>query len=165
MDRSDDELLTAAESYAKARQVSIVKKLGNGEDAYVWTTSALTAVKSFYREKNYRNERDCYLRLQYLDITELSGFAVPSLVDYDDYLMIVEMGIVGLPRILDFGKAYLNRPADYPAEALADSMADFKSNYRPEDWEKVLEVVDDLASIQIFYYDLKPGNVQVRAEP
>lgn len=139
--------------------------MGFGEDARVWQTSSHTAVKSFYRPKNYWNERDCYLRLQDLEITELSGFAVPSLIGYDDDHLIVEMGIVAPPRVLDFGKAYIDRPADYPEQSLADSMEDFRQRYEPDDWEQVLAVVDDLASIQIFYYDLRPGNIQVRPEP
>ncbi|TWT72287.1 hypothetical protein [Crateriforma conspicua] len=44
-------------------------------------------------------------------------------------------------------------------------MEEFRSNYSADDWERVLEVVDELASIQIFYTDLKQGNIQVRAEP
>jgi hypothetical protein len=162
MDRLISELREAAELYTLEKDYYIGKLLGKGEDAYVWKSSEDTAVKSFYRAKNYWNERDCYLRLSDLEITELSGFVVPQLIGYSDELLIVEMGLVTPPRVLDFGKAYLDRPADYPEQALIDSMNAFRENYSSDDWERVLEVVDDLASIQIYYYDLKPGNIQVR---
>ena len=162
MARLDTELFAAASAYAAEKNISIEAKLGNGEDAYVWRTSADTAVKAFYRQKNYRNERNCYLRLQDLDITDLSGFSVPELIGHDDQNLIVEMGIVVPPRVLDFGKAYLDRRPDYPEQSLIDSMEVFRLNYSEEEWERVLEVVDDLASIQIYYYDLKPGNIQFR---
>ncbi len=118
--------------------------------------------KGFYRPQNYQRERDCYFRLQEVEVTEICGLAVPRLVAYDDELMMVEMGIVSPPRVLDFGKAYLDRPPDYPPELLEDSMEEFRTNYAEDDWETVLEVVDVLRSIGIHYYDLRPGNIQVR---
>lgn len=79
----------------------------------VWPTDRNTAVKAFYREKNYRNERNCYERLANLMIEEVSIFTIPKMVGCHEYLLTIEIGIVSPPRILDFGKAYLDTPPDF----------------------------------------------------
>jgi len=68
------------------------------------------------------------------------------------------------PWVLDFGKAYIDKAADYPEGVLEDSFASFKENYNDEDWERVMELVADLRTYGIYYYDLKPGNVRIREE-
>ncbi|TWT72286.1 hypothetical protein [Crateriforma conspicua] len=110
MNRTDEELIELAREYAAEHGLAIMARLGFGEDAWVLKSDRHTAVKVFYREKNYCNERDCYERLAEFEVTEIAGFTVPKFVRCDDSRWIVEMGIVTPPRVLDFGKAYLNRP-------------------------------------------------------
>lgn len=166
MGRSEAETTEAGLLYAQQNTIAIDigKPLGVGEDGMVWLSSNNSAVKAFYREKNYENERDCYFRLQDTDTTEIAGFTVPRFLAHDDELMVVEMGLVSPPRILDFGKAYLDRPAPFPPDVLEQSMTDYAENYTEEDWHLVERAVAELRWIQIYYYDLRPGNIQVRAE-
>jgi hypothetical protein len=82
----------------------------------------------------------------------------------DDDLMVIEIGIVTPPWALDFGKAYIDKPADYPEGVLEDSFDSFKQQYTTEDWERVMSVITNLRSFGIYYYDLKPGNVKVESE-
>ena len=126
---------------------------------------AAQAYKAFYRELNYRNERNCYRRLQECSIQEVAGFEIPRLLDFDDDLMIVEMGFVTPPRILDFGKAYLDNPPDYAAGTMEDSIDAHRELYSDQDWDLVEQAVAELRAFAgIYYYDLRPGNIQVRAE-
>lgn len=166
MSRADDETSQRAKSYANKNGITIdfLHPLGTGEDGVVWRCPYGTAIKSFYRAKNYFNERDCYFRLLDTGTKEIAGFAVPELVGFDSELMVIEIGIVTPPRVLDFGKAYLDWPADFAPETLAESMEQFSQSYSADDWDRVLDVVSGLRSIGIHYYDLKAGNIQVRPE-
>lgn len=160
----DEEVWIAAQEYARCQGTAILsaKPLGFGEDGIVWESERNTVIKSHYREKNYLNERDCYLRFQDCDVSEIAGFSIPELRGYDDQLMVIEIGMVTPPWVLDFGKAYLDRPGDFSELTLRDTFDQFRENYSPADWDRVLEVVSDLKSFQIYYYDLKPGNIRVR---
>lgn len=131
MSRSEAELVAAANKHLAFSEAlerpKIVELLGSGEDGSVWRTSVNTAVKVFYRRKNYETELACYIRLsRWNDVTELSGFSVPTLVADNDELMLIEMGIVTPPWVLDFGKAYIDRPADYPEGVLENSFDQFR---------------------------------------
>ena len=165
MSRSNDEVYAAARAYLTAvygeEGADDIELLGFGEDGFVWRSIGMTAVKAFYRSRNYTVELDCYTRLStWNGVTDLAGFAVPALLGHDDRLMVIEMGLVAPPCVLDFGKAYLDRPGDYPEGVLEDSLDSFRENYSERDWERVEELVSDLQTFGIYYYDLKPGNIQ-----
>ncbi|TWT97438.1 hypothetical protein [Neorhodopirellula pilleata] len=165
MGSSDIEIFECILEYAKQNDISIDvdgEPLGIGEDGAVWESSRLTAVKVFYRERNYLAELKCYERLANLSVTEVAGFAVPELISFSDELFVIEMGLVSPPRLLDFGKAYLDRPGDYPDELLREHLENCSRSYSPEDWSRVLDAYQELKSYQIYYYDLRPANVQVR---
>lgn len=162
-------MVAAAKTYLEltdgSNETVLTELLGNGEDGIVWRTSANAAIKAFYRRKNYEKELACYIRLcRWNDVTELSGFSIPKLIGEDDHLMVIEMGIVTPPWVLDFGKAYIDRPADYPEGVLEDSFNCFREHYTSEDWERVMDLISDLRSFGIYYYDLKPGNVKIGTE-
>lgn len=103
-----------ARQYAsrQQREVRFDRRLGFGNDGSVWETDQRTAVKAFERESNYIRERDCYQRLRHLGVEEVGDFEIPRLIGFDDDLWVIEMGIVFPPFLLDFGKAYLDRPPD-----------------------------------------------------
>ncbi len=141
--------------------LDLTTPLGHGTDGTVWRTARKTAVKALQLEKNYRTELECYQRFKQRRVTTLDGFAVPELVGYDDALMIVEMRIVTAPFILDFAKAWLDRPADYADDP--DKMADWHA--QGEDlfegrWSEVLSLLGALKRFGIYYYDAKPGNIK-----
>lgn len=100
---SNSALESKAKRYLQERGRAIVNLLGFGTDGYVWKTNRATAVKVFERQRQYHCERDSYRRLTEHSITQIDGFAIPKLVDYDDELLIVEMAIVSPPYIIDFG--------------------------------------------------------------
>lgn len=144
MNRSENEIVAAARDYlalpTPEDKGELSELLGKGEDGFVWRTNANTALKVFFRQRNYERELACYIRLsRWNNVTELAGFSIPRLIGEDDALMVIEMGIVTPPWVLDFGKAYIDKAADYPEGVLEDSFASFKENYNDEDWERVVE--------------------------
>jgi len=146
--------------YADARGISIdfARQLGYGNDGIVWVTDEFTAVKAFLRQSNYSRELGCYQRLENLGIGEVGTFEIPSLVDSDAKLLIIEMTLVTAPFLLDFGKAYLDQPPDYTPEVLADWEAERRELFGNR-WPQVLEALGWLRSYGIYYYDAKPGNI------
>ncbi len=75
--------------------------------------------------------------------------------------MIVEIGIVAAPRIVDFGKAHLDDPGDFSAEVMQETLQGFEADYPAEEFRRMLEAVEDLKSYGIYYYDLQNGNIQL----
>lgn len=146
--------------YAVARHISVdfTHQLGYGNDGIVWITDQLTAVKAFLRVGNYSRELGCYQRLEELGIDEIGEFEVPSLVDFDADLLIVEMTLVTPPFLLDFGKAHLDHPPDYTPEVLADWESERRELFGDR-WPQVQEALGWLQSYGIHYYDAKPGNI------
>ena len=159
------ELLRNAREYCESNGRTLDEKalLGAGTDGSVWKTNEGTAVKALELLRNYANERDCYRRLSDAGIAEIKGFAVPELEGYSDDLWVIEMSIVQPPYLLDFGKAYLDSPADYFDDEEREQtwrlrcMEDFG-----DDWPRVQSVIRILAvKVGIYYYDVKPANIQV----
>lgn len=69
---------------------------------------------------HYARERDIYLRLFQLSVTVVCGFHVPQLVDFDNQLRVLEIGIVQPPFALDFAGAYLDETPDFSPEVWAE---------------------------------------------
>ena len=149
-----------AEQYANQHGIRIRfdRRLGFGNDGSVWATDKKSAVKSFEREENYIRERSCYQRLEDLSVEKVGNFAIPRLIGYDDDLWIIEMDIVSPPFLLDFGKAYLDHPPDYPPEVMADWNAECREMFGDR-WDRVQVALGWLRSYGIFYYDAKIGNI------
>ena len=157
---STSEQIQRAEEYAAHYGLQILweRRLGFGNDGSVWETDQRSAVKSFERETNYIRERDCYQRLEANDVEWIGDFMIPRFIGFDDDLLIVEMGVVFPPFLLDFGKAYLDQPPDYTPEVLADWEAERRELFGDR-WPQVLEALGWLRSYGIYYYDAKPGNI------
>jgi hypothetical protein len=49
--------------YIKSRKLTILSRLGHGQDGNVWQSDRNTAVKVMFREDSYFNELICYERL------------------------------------------------------------------------------------------------------
>ncbi len=69
------------------------------------------------------------------------------------------MSIVTPPYILDFAKAWLDRPADYSAETMADHDEQGRELFGDR-WAEVRALVWSLRQFGIYYYDTKPGNIR-----
>lgn len=140
--------------------VRLTRYLGEGTDGVVVETSRATAVKALKHLRVYYNERDTYLRLMEFQDTERIGeFRVPRLRGYDDELWVVEMDIMHAPPyVIDFGKVRLNFPPDFSDEVLAD-LAEQGRELFGANWPRVVRLLRDLESYQIYYLDPKPGNI------
>lgn len=147
-----------AAQYAKKKSLQLSDILGFGIDGTVWRTTK-TAVKVFERDINYFCESGCYQRLQEFGVSQIEGLEVPQLVDCDDELNALEMTIVRPPYLLDFGKAWLDRPPNYSRE----DKAMWESQHREwwgDDWPRVALILWILSEkYGIYYNDPKPGNL------
>lgn len=106
-------VLSRRDQYLRSRSIIAVDLLGDGKDGYVWLTSRGTAVKIHVSDIAYRTERDAYIRLRDLRITEVAGFTVPTLAEYDDQQMAIEMDVVFPPSYVDFASALFDVPPDF----------------------------------------------------
>lgn len=106
------DLFRRLQEYAERTQLAIGGQLGFGVHGIVYKVqrqyqTGEWAIKVHEREADYCRERDVYLRLETLGVSEIRGCNVPELVDFDDKLLLIEMTVVPRPFILDFAGAYL----------------------------------------------------------
>jgi hypothetical protein len=139
--------------------IESIEPLGHGIDGNVWRTSRQSALKVFARRDTYERERDCYRRLFENRVVRLSGFHVPELLDYSNAHCAVEMTIVKPPCILDFGKAYVDSPPSYTAEALSEAEAAERELFTEKQWRQVRLVRAALLRYGIHYFDARPSNI------
>ncbi len=140
-------------------EFELSEPLGHGIDGNVWRTSRQSALKVFARQDTYERERNCYRRLFENDVKRLAGFHVPELLDYSNTHCAIEMTIVKPPCVLDFGKAYVDSPPDYSAEALTEAEEMERELFSEEQWKQVRLVRAALLRYGIHYFDARPSNV------
>jgi len=138
-----------------------MRLLGDGNDGAVWESNHQTAIKALERRDSYLRERDAYLRLQHHEVVDIQGFAIPCLIGFDDTKQVVEMSVVFPPCIIDFAKAYVDRPPDFSDEALRDWLEETGELFE-KDWEMVESLLEILKRLGIFYFDAKPGNIRLK---
>ena len=161
---TDDDLLRLAEQYAKERRGRIDSCLGAGTQGSVYflhlpSQIDAIAVKFHRREVAYQRERDVYLRLSDLDISEVCGHEVPLLIHHDDQRLALEMTTVSPPFVLDFGGAYLDQPPDYSPQVWAD-WEEEKSEQFEDNWPAVEEILAEFRLMGIYIADVNPGNIR-----
>jgi hypothetical protein len=149
-----------AKEYAKRKAITLNldAPLGAGIDGCVWPSNRDSAAKVFERQHNYQLELECYQRLHAANVSNLCGFAVPELVDFDDELLVVEMTIVSPPFLLDFGKVHLDRRPEFPAETLAEWRESMQELFEDR-WPEVRRLLAALERYGIYYLDARPGNI------
>ena len=81
-----DSLELRTQRYVERFDRVIEKELGFGYDGIVFSTTCQSAIKVLKYEPLYFRERDVYLRLQENGITDVIGFDVPRMTNYDDEL-------------------------------------------------------------------------------
>ncbi len=163
MDSSQVEIERLAKQYGDRKEIVVnyQQPFGLGTDGSVWPTSNNSALKILYRQSNYENEKECYLRLREQGIRRIMGFAVPQLIDFDDEYRAIEMGVVRPPYILDFGKVYLDQQPPYwsDAQSLEVFHLEGEENFG-EHWRKVRAILLFLEKrLGIYYVDPKPANI------
>src|SRR5579863_8276697 len=106
----DPALETKIREYASRKNLKIQSYLGGGVQGVVFSTDVSSAIKTFKYQDHYRQEVAVYKRIKERGITSVCGFKVPTPLRRNDELLVIEMGIVRAPYILDFASAGLDGP-------------------------------------------------------
>ena len=162
MDYTLRQLREMALTYANSRGIKVFlkRRLGYGNDGQIWITDRSSAVKVHYRESCYVSERKCYQIFKKSNITQIKGLSVPTLIDFDDDLMTIEMGIVRRPYLLDFGKAYVDHPPSYYYDAqMKRNFYDKCAEDFPNNIKKLRVLLACLEGMGIYYVDPTPANI------
>lgn len=139
--------------------------LGEGTDGAVLKTSRDSVVKALYRPRNYSQELECYQPFLDADIKLIEGFNVPKLLGWDDERLIVEMGLVQPPFIVDFAKVNLDAPPDFDDDVLGDAERQCEEIFESR-WPAVQSLLMTLRiKFGIYYLDPKPGNIMFDDRP
>lgn len=120
MDDRPSKLESVAKQYANDRGLQIIGQLGYGYDGTVFATNRQSAIKVLQFERLFQREQDVYLRLRQHSVLSVQGFSVPQLIEFSNELLVVEIGIVAPPFVLDFAGAYLDKAPDYPDDVLEE---------------------------------------------
>jgi len=145
--------------YAQRRSIRLGNQLGFGRDGTVLASSSATAIKVFVRRDPYQRELECYRRIESAQVVDILGFNVPRLIAFDDELMVIEMGIVQRPFLLDFAGAHLDIAPDFPPEVLEDWRKE-KLEQFGDRWPDVEAAIAWLGSrLGIHLLDIHPGNI------
>jgi hypothetical protein len=116
------------------------------------------AIKAHRQEAGYCRERDAYLRLTALRLTEIQGCNVPELIAFYDALWIIVMTIVTRPFVLDFGGAYLDTPPEFSDEVWAEWQTQ-KAELFGTRWPQVQAILREFQGHGLYLIDPNPGNV------
>lgn len=161
----DSRLLANATRYCHDNDLLILPKakLGFGTDGSVWRTSRRTAVKGLYLEQTFSREVTAYQRLAECGLNTLHGLAIPELLGNESDLLVIEMTILRPPFLLDFGKAYVDRPPPYwnDEQLMANAYREWEE-LLDERWQEVAALLGALQSLGIYYVDPRPGNIVFR---
>ncbi len=148
-----------AELYALWHGASIIDQLGAGIDGTVFGTDRPSAIKAHDRKHTYLIERDVYLRFQERGVTSIRGHHVPELVDFDDYLWVIEISVVKRPYVLDFAKATIEVAPGFPPEVMREWLHR-KSQDFGHHWPAVVAIMEELRTrYGIHLTDLNQGNI------
>lgn len=97
-------------------------------------------------------------------VRSLQGFSIPDWIGQSDELWVIEIRIVSPPYLLDFGKAWIDEPPDFPADAMEMWEASGIELFGEERWCEVKGLLFALEKYGIYYYDAKPGNIRFHPE-
>ena len=126
-------------------------------------TDVPSAVKALTFEKLFQRERDAYVRLKKHDIQRIGIFNIPSLINVDESLWIIEMTFVAAPYVVDFAGAYVDTPPPYYWDSDMIQARESCSDHYGSDWADVAMLLDELREKHgIFLNDIRPRNIKVR---
>lgn len=150
--------LERAAQYALSAGCEVANRLGFGIDGTVFGTDRQSALKVFDRPSAFHVEHAVYLRLLEHRVQAIQGLTVPQLVGADRQLCILELSIVQPPYLLDFARAQLDRPLDFPLHVMEQWYVD-KAEQFGDDWPRVQSVMRELERrYGIYLLDANPGN-------
>ena len=81
------------------------------------------------------------------------------MIDFDEALRVIEMSIVRPPYILDFAKACLDAPPDFPEEVMAERWEHWADLFE-ERWPHVITIMGWLERRHgVYLLDPSPRNI------
>jgi hypothetical protein len=120
------------------------------------------AVKIHKNIESFNKELAAYQRLYDHRVQSFMGFAIPTLMTYSSKLQVLEISIVKPPCMLDFAAATVDKPNDFSDEAMEIWWADVADAFG-DDFGVAADVFWAMKEEHgIFYWDLKPRNLQFR---
>ena len=161
----EEDLLENARAYAFQHSLEIGERLGSGIHGIILIVETKadpgkTALKTYYDRDPYQRELAVYLRLREIRLSNIFGFHIPQLIDFDDHLMAIEMTTVRPPFVLDFAAAYLDFPPQFSDQVWADWKATKQEQFGSS-WETVLLILNELKRYGIHMLDPSPSNIRI----
>lgn len=153
-------LLAKGKLYCALNNIEILQKLGHGTQGVVYQTNRNSAIKIYNLQHGYIRERDIYIRLKERMIDLIRNFKVPRIMNWSDEHFILEMSIVHVPCILDFGGAYLDFPPQHflnrDEEWETEKAIEFGTN-----WEEAKAIIREIEQrADIWLADINTGNIK-----
>lgn len=135
------------------------QEIGYGTQGIVFKTAHNTAIKIYDLMDGYLRERDVYKRLKERGIQSIRGMSIPRIEKWEDTLYILEMSIVHVPCVLDFGGAYLDNRPDH---MLRDEIwLQQKAEEFGDNWNEAQAVIRELEyRASIYLADVNTGNIK-----
>jgi len=153
-----EDAMGRAKIYSERYHLTLKDQFGGGIQGVVLFTTRSTAIKAHVRKEFYAREKSVYLRLRERSVTQVEGFAVPSLIAFDDDLWVIEMEVVSPPFVVDFASAYLDEQPPYDEEQW-EAWREEKREQFEDRWETVESVLAVFRRYGIYLADVKPGNI------
>lgn len=154
------ELRKVADQYCDDNRILVCQQLGFGTQGVVFFTERLSAIKVHARNDGYSRERDVYLRLRDRSVDSVQGLTVPRLLHWDDGLRVLEMSVVHVPCILDFGGTYLDIAP--PHMCRDDQWQLEKAEEFGANWERAQSVIREIEHrAAIWLSDVNIGNIKL----
>ena len=158
-----DIALTNGATYAEKHNLRLLERLGFGIHGTVHVTQQegkrdQSAIKALNSAEFYLRERAVYERLRAAQVTDVLGFHVPQLIQFDNNLLVIEMTIVTRPFVLDFAAAYLDSMPEFSEEIWAQWETEKREQFGVR-WTKVRDVLAALENLGIYLTDVTPRNI------
>lgn len=148
-----------AEEYSRRNGTIVAREIGFGTQGIVYKTQHNTAIKVYDLEQGYKRERDVYRRLKERDIHSIRGLNIPRIEKWDDALYVLEMSVVHVPCLVDFGGAYIDTAPDH---MVRDEIWETqKAEEFGENWEEAQAVIREIEfRANIWLADVNTGNIK-----
>ncbi len=153
-------------AYCLRRQLKRLGHLGSGMHGNViraasQAASGEVAIKGHLRRDPFELELETYLRLREANVTQILGFNVPQLLDFDIDLMVLEMTVVQQPYVLDFAQVRLDFPCELPDDVWAHWLEERKEQFGDQ-WPTVELILAEFEALDIYLLDVAPRNIAFR---
>ena len=158
----DEDTIANAEAWSARHGSRLLERLGTGIHGIVFTVESnaefgAAALKVHYSPEPYFRERRVYERLKELGVSEILGFDVPHLLDFDDELLALSMTIVMPPFVLDFAGAYLDSAPEFSEEIWEEWTRKNQEQFGA-DWLMARRILGELEDLGIHMHDPSPAN-------